>query len=115
MKIVRRAQIVWFLRTPPHAPYRLCWVLVEWARARSVSRYVISLLPRRCPRALTRRALQLTQGQFITEYDPTIENSYRKAFTMPDGSVRMLDIVDTAGQVRLASPPRAPLWPCTHR
>jgi hypothetical protein len=37
----------------------------------------------------------------VTEYDPTIENSYRKAFTMPDSSVRMLDIVDTAGQVHL--------------
>ena len=47
--------------------------------------------------------LQLTQGSFVTEYDPTIENSYRKAFTMPDGSVRMLDIVDTAGQVPSAA------------
>lgn len=61
-------------------------------------------LPRRSDadkRGLT--LLQLTQGSFVTEYDPTIENSYRKAFTMPDGSVRMLDIVDTAGQVLSAA------------
>jgi len=43
-------------------------------------------------------SISLTQGQFVSEYDPTIENSYRKALNMPDGSVRMLDIVDTAGQ-----------------
>ncbi|KAH3764766.1 Ras GTPase [Pelomyxa schiedti] len=41
--------------------------------------------------------IQLTQGHFITEYDPTIENSYRKPMTI-DNDVCVLDILDTAGQ-----------------
>ncbi|GAM21906.1 hypothetical protein SAMD00019534_050810 [Acytostelium subglobosum LB1] len=41
--------------------------------------------------------IQLTQNQFIAEYDPTIENSYRKQVII-DEEVYMLDILDTAGQ-----------------
>jgi len=41
--------------------------------------------------------IQLTQNQFIAEYDPTIENSYRKQVNIDD-EVYMLDILDTAGQ-----------------
>ncbi|KAK5584340.1 hypothetical protein RB653_005949 [Dictyostelium firmibasis] len=41
--------------------------------------------------------IQLTQNQFIAEYDPTIENSYRKQVNI-DEEVYMLDILDTAGQ-----------------
>eukprot|EP01117_Protostelium_nocturnum_P000943 TRINITY_DN11273_c0_g1_i1.p1 TRINITY_DN11273_c0_g1~~TRINITY_DN11273_c0_g1_i1.p1 ORF type:complete len:186 (-),score=78.65 TRINITY_DN11273_c0_g1_i1:151-708(-) len=41
--------------------------------------------------------IQLTQNHFITEYDPTIENSYRQAIHLDDGMV-LLDILDTAGQ-----------------
>ncbi|KYQ99923.1 Ras GTPase [Tieghemostelium lacteum] len=41
--------------------------------------------------------IQLTQNQFIAEYDPTIENSYRKQVNI-DEEVFMLDILDTAGQ-----------------
>ncbi|EGG16641.1 Coatamer protein [Cavenderia fasciculata] len=41
--------------------------------------------------------IQLTQNQFIAEYDPTIENSYRKQVII-DEDVYMLDILDTAGQ-----------------
>jgi len=41
--------------------------------------------------------IQLTQNHFITEYDPTIENSYRKQVNIDDETV-MLDILDTAGQ-----------------
>jgi len=41
--------------------------------------------------------IQLTQAQFVHEYDPTIENSYRKQVEV-DGAVCVMDILDTAGQ-----------------
>jgi len=41
--------------------------------------------------------IQFTQNLFVTEYDPTIENSYRKQVALDDSYV-MLDILDTAGQ-----------------
>eukprot|EP01120_Amphizonella_sp_Union-15-10_P006273 TRINITY_DN1982_c0_g2_i1.p1 TRINITY_DN1982_c0_g2~~TRINITY_DN1982_c0_g2_i1.p1 ORF type:complete len:195 (-),score=35.54 TRINITY_DN1982_c0_g2_i1:113-697(-) len=41
--------------------------------------------------------IQLTQNHFVHEYDPTIENSYRKQVEI-DGEPCMLDILDTAGQ-----------------
>ena len=45
--------------------------------------------------------IQFTQNQFVKEYDPTIENSYRKQVTIDDNSI-MLDILDTAGQEEYA-------------
>lgn len=41
--------------------------------------------------------IQLIQNNFIPEYDPTIENSYRKQIAVDDETC-MLDILDTAGQ-----------------
>jgi len=41
--------------------------------------------------------IQFTQNHFIRDYDPTIENSYRKQINL-DNEVVMLDILDTAGQ-----------------
>ncbi|KAH3732923.1 Ras subfamily protein [Pelomyxa schiedti] len=41
--------------------------------------------------------LQFVQKIFTTEYDPTIENAYRKAISV-DGETWVLDILDTAGQ-----------------
>jgi len=41
--------------------------------------------------------IQLIQNHFIEEYDPTIEDSYRKQVTI-DGDPCLLDILDTAGQ-----------------
>jgi len=41
--------------------------------------------------------IQFTQNHFIREYDPTIENSYRKQITVDDEPCT-LDILDTAGQ-----------------
>eukprot|EP00008_Paramoeba_atlantica_P011818 CAMPEP_0201488594 /NCGR_PEP_ID=MMETSP0151_2-20130828/19244_1 /ASSEMBLY_ACC=CAM_ASM_000257 /TAXON_ID=200890 /ORGANISM="Paramoeba atlantica, Strain 621/1 / CCAP 1560/9" /LENGTH=186 /DNA_ID=CAMNT_0047873917 /DNA_START=68 /DNA_END=628 /DNA_ORIENTATION=+ len=41
--------------------------------------------------------LQLIQNIFINEYDPTIEDSYRKQMVI-DNEVCLLDILDTAGQ-----------------
>jgi len=41
--------------------------------------------------------IQFTQNHFVREYDPTIENSYRKQITLDEESF-MLDILDTAGQ-----------------
>ncbi|MDP2439234.1 MAG: GTP-binding protein [archaeon] len=41
--------------------------------------------------------IQFVQNHFVREYDPTIENSYRKQITL-DNEVFMLDILDTAGQ-----------------
>uniref|UniRef100_A0A6B2LKU9 Uncharacterized protein n=1 Tax=Arcella intermedia TaxID=1963864 RepID=A0A6B2LKU9_9EUKA len=40
--------------------------------------------------------IRLLQNVFVTEYDPTIEDSYRKAFSFDDKQI-MLDILDTAG------------------
>lgn len=41
--------------------------------------------------------VQFIQGHFIDEYDPTIEDSYRKDVTL-DGKPITLDVLDTAGQ-----------------
>eukprot|EP00736_Rhodelphis_marinus_P009049 Rmarinus@m.10025 len=41
--------------------------------------------------------IQLIQNHFIDEYDPTIEDSYRKQTTIDDETC-LLDILDTAGQ-----------------
>jgi len=41
--------------------------------------------------------IQLINNHFVEEYDPTIEDSYRKQCTI-DGNTYLLDILDTAGQ-----------------
>eukprot|EP01124_Arcella_intermedia_P002199 TRINITY_DN11204_c0_g1_i3.p1 TRINITY_DN11204_c0_g1~~TRINITY_DN11204_c0_g1_i3.p1 ORF type:complete len:191 (+),score=30.03 TRINITY_DN11204_c0_g1_i3:26-598(+) len=41
--------------------------------------------------------IQCVQNHFIIEYDPTIEDSYRKQVAI-DGETCILDILDTAGQ-----------------
>ncbi|RTG90490.1 GTPase HRas [Schistosoma bovis] len=41
--------------------------------------------------------IQLIQNHFVEEYDPTIEDSYRKQMVI-DGEICLLDILDTAGQ-----------------
>ena len=41
--------------------------------------------------------LSLLQSHFVEEYDPTIEDSYRKQCVIDD-EVAVLDILDTAGQ-----------------
>jgi GTPase KRas protein len=41
--------------------------------------------------------IQYIQQHFIDEYDPTVEDSYRK-YVVLDGESCMLDILDTAGQ-----------------
>lgn len=41
--------------------------------------------------------IQLIQSHFVDEYDPTIEDSYRKQCVV-DGQQVILDILDTAGQ-----------------
>lgn len=41
--------------------------------------------------------IQLIQNHFIDEYDPTIEDSYRKQVSV-DEQTCLLDILDTAGQ-----------------
>ncbi|CAN3356228.1 ras-related protein Rsr1p [Diutina catenulata] len=41
--------------------------------------------------------IQLIQSHFVDEYDPTIEDSYRKQCTIDDDQV-LLDVLDTAGQ-----------------
>jgi len=45
--------------------------------------------------------IQFTQNHFVREYDPTIENSYRKQITIDDEAC-ILDILDTAGQEEYA-------------
>jgi len=41
--------------------------------------------------------IQLIQSHFVDEYDPTIEDSYRKQCVI-DEEVSLLDVLDTAGQ-----------------
>ncbi|KAJ1726137.1 RAS1 protein [Coemansia biformis] len=41
--------------------------------------------------------IQFIQSHFVDEYDPTIEDSYRKQCTI-DSETAMLDVLDTAGQ-----------------
>jgi small GTP-binding protein len=41
--------------------------------------------------------LQFIQGQFVADYDPTIEDAYRKHISI-DGNSLLLDVLDTAGQ-----------------
>ncbi|KAI9473496.1 MAG: ras-like protein 1 [Benjaminiella poitrasii] len=41
--------------------------------------------------------IQFIQSHFVDEYDPTIEDSYRKQCIV-DGECALLDILDTAGQ-----------------
>lgn len=41
--------------------------------------------------------LQFIQGQFVSDYDPTIEDAYRKHIDI-DGNSLLLDVLDTAGQ-----------------
>jgi len=41
--------------------------------------------------------IQLIQNHFVVEYDPTIEDSYRKQVTIDDDTC-ILDILDTTGQ-----------------
>jgi GTPase KRas len=41
--------------------------------------------------------IQLIQNHFVDEYDPTIEDSYRKHAIL-DGEAVILDVLDTAGQ-----------------
>ncbi|KAM5256071.1 GTPase NRas-like [Ctenodactylus gundi] len=45
----------------------------------------------------TALTIQLIQHCFLEEYDPTIEDSYRKQVVI-DGETCLLDILDTAGQ-----------------
>ncbi|KAJ9053953.1 RAS1 protein [Entomophthora muscae] len=41
--------------------------------------------------------IQFIQSHFVDEYDPTIEDSYRKQCVI-DNDVAMMDVLDTAGQ-----------------
>lgn len=41
--------------------------------------------------------IQFSQNHFVDEYDPTIEDSYRKQ-CMIDNEMVLLDVLDTAGQ-----------------
>ncbi|PRP78653.1 homogentisate 1,2-dioxygenase [Planoprotostelium fungivorum] len=56
----------------------------------------------RYPRGKSALTIQLAQNHFIPEYDPTIENSYRKNL-MVDNIVCMVDLLDTAGQEEFAA------------
>jgi len=46
--------------------------------------------------------IRLVTDNFLDEYDPTIEDSYRKNVTI-DNDPAMLDILDTAGQEEFSS------------
>ncbi|CEI96969.1 Putative Ras-like protein 2 [Rhizopus microsporus] len=41
--------------------------------------------------------IQFIQSHFVDEYDPTIEDSYRKQCII-DSETALLDVLDTAGQ-----------------
>ncbi|EJD01066.1 ras-1 [Fomitiporia mediterranea MF3/22] len=63
--------------------------------------FVLAYIPNRrpCDEGVGKSALTIRfiQGQFVDEYDPTIEDSYRKQ-TLIDDEVALLDVLDTAGQ-----------------
>jgi GTPase KRas protein len=42
-------------------------------------------------------SLQFVRQQFVTDYDPTIEDSYRKQIEV-DGDILVIEVLDTAGQ-----------------
>ena len=42
--------------------------------------------------------IQYIQNQFVEDYDPTIEDYYRKQITLKNGDVCLLDILDTGSQ-----------------
>jgi len=46
--------------------------------------------------------VQFVKHRFVPDYEPTIEDSYRKTLTI-DGQTVMLDILDTAGQEEYAA------------
>eukprot|EP01134_Creolimax_fragrantissima_P007033 CFRG7033T1 len=46
--------------------------------------------------------IMFTRGQFVDDYDPTIEDAYRKSCNIDDEPV-LLDILDTAGQEEYSS------------
>lgn len=46
--------------------------------------------------------MQYVNSTFVNDYDPTIENSYRKQVTVDDEAA-MLDVLDTAGQEEYAA------------
>jgi len=46
--------------------------------------------------------IRLVTDNFLEEYDPTIEDSYRKQKNI-DGTIALLDILDTAGQEEFAA------------
>ena len=46
--------------------------------------------------------IRLVTDNFLDEYDPTIEDSYRKQVDI-DGEAALLDILDTAGQEEFSS------------
>ncbi|WFD26031.1 RAS1 protein [Malassezia nana] len=46
--------------------------------------------------------IQFSQNHFVDEYDPTIEDSYRKQCSI-DNEMALLDVLDTAGQEEYSS------------
>jgi len=50
-----------------------------------------------CHDLSTDQTVQLIQSHFVDEYDPTIEDNYRKQCVIDD-EVALLDVLDTAGQ-----------------
>jgi GTPase KRas protein len=46
--------------------------------------------------------IRFTRAQFVDDYDPTIEDAYKKQCVI-DGQAAMLDILDTAGQEEYSS------------
>ncbi len=58
---------------------------------------MLSVSHSRCILMCVAMTLQYIQGVFVVEYDPTIEDAYRKN-TCVDGAPCLLDVLDTAGQ-----------------
>uniref|UniRef100_A0A6B2LX06 Small monomeric GTPase n=1 Tax=Arcella intermedia TaxID=1963864 RepID=A0A6B2LX06_9EUKA len=52
--------------------------------------------------------IRYIQNHFLEEYDPTIEDSYRKQTTV-DGEACLLDILDTSGLDEWVSALRGPI------
>ena len=74
------------------------WSSAAVASARARSRFVRARArPGGTAAADAHRPAELIQNHFVDEYDPTIEDSYRKQVWVDDEQC-LLDILDTAGQ-----------------
>lgn len=93
---------------------RLCWAAAAWVSGAALASEVEAALTLSCSHSSSRRVvccacvgksaltIRLVTDNWLDEYDPTIEDSYRKPVIL-DSESAVLDILDTAGQEEFVS------------